>query len=151
MLIKLKCSPGFKLLLCLIKPTLQVIHSFPRVLDHSTVTRASGPLLSFPTLKKVQKVSHRSSNTRIIQVSTSYSTFSPQRITTTIPKLQKLKENPSTHLEIHHTSFICTTVSDMLTQYNWFSKRMLLYPPKIIPNYNSNSYHCYRKQCHLIL
>lgn len=72
--------------------TPQIIHSIPRVLHHSAVTRHFELLLFLPRPENVQDVSHRSLNTRKSQVGTSQPTFgksifSPQRLTTTIPKL----------------------------------------------------------------
>lgn len=95
----------------------QTILSVPRELDQCMGTRHCGPLLFFPAPENVQEVSHRSPNTTIIQVSTSQpifgkSAFSPQRLTTAITKLQKSKENPGTHLEMHSISFTYTTVSE---------------------------------------
>ena len=72
--------------------TPQTTHSIPRALDHSAVTRHLELLLLVPRPENAQDVSHRSRNTRKSQVGTSQPTFdkpifSPQRLTTTIPKL----------------------------------------------------------------
>lgn len=115
---QIKVWPRVQMLLGQTGLTPQNIHSIPRMLDrpqHSD--QAPRAMMFFPAPKIVPKVSHRFSNARIIQVSTSESifgksTFSPQRLTTAIPKLQKSKENPSTHLEMHRIVCICTTVSE---------------------------------------